>query len=127
MSSERVVLGSRDASTMVSSWTEYLCVRTLGPGRAILEVCMYEAFAQFEGCDDDGNELDVPETYEGKQVVGIEDGYLVGGELMLIEDMETLTFSRDDFDQASRWVAAQNFEVSAAVLAGMQSALNAGH
>lgn len=122
MVDDPVILQSREASSMVSTWTEYLCVTNVKPGKARLEVCMYEALAEFDSTDDDGNEIAVPETYDGKRVIGVDDGYLIGGELMALDD-KTITYTRDDIEKVLAWVKKLRFEagpkMKEALLAGL--------
>jgi len=86
MAGEFEILAFREASTMASSWTEYLCLKTTSTGTRVLEVCQYEPLAEYQGCDEDGNELPIPKMIGGKVVVGVEDGYLVGGNLSRSSD-----------------------------------------
>ncbi len=115
MSGGFVVIMSLEQSTMASTWTEYLCVRVLAGGRARLEVCQYEALAENSFFDDDGNPTQLPTHIDGKEVVGIEDDYVVGGELTChdIEDPElALEFGRQDQDLVNDWLNAHHFNLT---------------
>ena len=60
--------------TLVSVWNH--------DGTAKVEICQYEVLAEVER-DDDGNELPLPKHIGGKEVISVEDGYIVGGAVSL--------------------------------------------
>ena len=74
------ILTSHEASTMVSMWNEYLRLDKNGDCTAYLKICQYEILGEAER-DEDGKALQVSEYVNDKEVVGIEDGYFVGGAL----------------------------------------------
>lgn len=95
---------------MVSTWNEYLCLNSDRDGQCRVEVCQYEALAEFDWADEDGNEREVPTEYEGQQVVGVEDGYLVGGELACGDD-RYFEYDAQTIDAALAWIKEQDFDV----------------
>src|SRR6516162_2757886 len=93
------ILDSRENSTMVSAWMEYLRLSISGDGKALLEVCTYEALAEVP--DRDGDEEPVlPDEIGGKTVVGIEEEWFVGGDLCCIDDEKQLAFDKDGIEDA---------------------------
>ena len=80
---------SREQSSMVDSWTEYLCATEDGDGFA-LGICVHEllGYVPQEWFDEDGEplseyrdehgSLQVPSEHEGRQVFGHDGEYLLG-------------------------------------------------
>ncbi len=101
---------------------EYLCVRNIRPGTAIAEICQYEGLAEYHGTDDDGNEIQMPKTYVGKKVFGVEDGYLVGGELGPNDGMDFECDERS-IDELVKWLTQEGFDVNADILKCLKLAL----
>jgi hypothetical protein len=115
MAGDLTVITWREQSSMASAWTEYLCVRRLGNGRARLEVCQYEALAENSFFDDDGNELPMPKHIDGKVVVCVEDGYLVGGDLACndIHDAAlALEFGTGEKERVNEWLSMVRFDLT---------------
>jgi hypothetical protein len=105
------ILAERASATLASAWNEYLTIRNIGPGRARLEICQYEVLAEwFAREDEDGNEILVPSIYKGKKVVGVEDGYLVGGDL-IPSDSDWCEVDTTDIDEAIDWIKSEKFKV----------------
>jgi len=91
------IIAVREGSGRTSVWNEYLCLNLNGPGKAALQVCRYEALAEYERPEDDESEIPLPTEIDGKAVVGVEDGYVVGGELARYDDWE-LVYGIDEID-----------------------------
>jgi hypothetical protein len=104
------VLASKEASGMVSTWTEYLRLSKEDEGTAILEICMYEALAELEA-DDEGKVV-VPEDIYGVKVVGVEGGIIIGGELICDNDEKRFTFTQATLGDAISWLKAQRWQMS---------------
>ena len=60
---------------------EYLRLRPNEDGTATLDVCRYEALASAEEFVNEKGKVNLPGSIAGKTVVGIEDEWIVGGEL----------------------------------------------
>ncbi len=83
------ILHSREQSTMVDTWIEYLCAKTNETG-ITLGICIYEILdhAPQEWFDDDGEplpefqdengDLELPSEYNGKPVMGYDGEWLLG-------------------------------------------------
>jgi len=61
--------------------------------------------------DEEGEPLPVPDEIDGKKVIGIEDDYIVGGELGYWDD-GSLTYSAGDLARAIRWIDSERFKVT---------------
>ena len=104
------VLDSRKASTMMSTWTEYLRLSKEDEGTAILEICMYEALAELEANDE--GKVVVPEEVYGVKVVGVEGGIIIGGELICDNNEKRFTFTQATLADAISWLEAQRWKAS---------------
>lgn len=121
MSDYPKILTAHEASSMVSTWNEYLRLDKNDGGTAKLEVCQYEVLAEVE-CDEDGNELPVPEHINGKEVIGVEDGYVVGGTLAC-EDDRSLIYGPGEIDDAIEWLKSEGFKVDHDLIVELQKAV----
>jgi hypothetical protein len=119
------ILSSRETSTIVSTWNEYLRLTKNEDGTATLTICQYDVLGEYsEYCsaDEDGNEPPLPNAIDGKPVVGVEDGYIVGGQLLDF-DAKSLTYSSAGLDDAIRWVEAEHFDVTPALISELRKAV----
>lgn len=125
MANDLTIITWREASSMASAWTEYLCVRRLSTGRARLEICQYEALAENSFFDDDGNELPIPTHIDGKKVVTVEDGYVVGGDLAcndVHDAAQAFEFKTGDKARVNKWLSDVHFDLSEEELKQLWSA-----
>jgi hypothetical protein len=106
----RKVLTMQEGSGMTSVWNEYFCLTPNGNGTATLEVCQYEALAEIP--QDEGWDEVLPGEIEGKKVVGVEDDFIVGGELECYDDGRVFTFSSAEIQRAIDWIKSEYFEVT---------------
>lgn len=113
MNKERHILSSRASASLVSSWTEYLTVRNLQHGQAILEICQNEVIGEWYNTDDDGNELEVPDMWNGQRVVGYEDGFLLS-ETLRASDEYWLEYTAGDITCALSWINQHGFRLTQA-------------
>jgi hypothetical protein len=97
---------------MASTWTEYLRLSVIGDGAALLEMCMYEALAEAPDWDEGDEERALAEEIDGKTVVGIDDDWIIGGELCCIDDDKRLTFDKSDIEGALRWLTDNGWEIT---------------
>jgi hypothetical protein len=109
------VLLEGEFSSMGSAWTEYLCLCRDGD-RVVLSSCGYEVLADiysFEVEDDDGNvEHELPDTIDGKAVVGIEDGeYVIGGDLVPHDDDAEITLGSGEIEEARKWLEGREWHL----------------
>jgi hypothetical protein len=83
------ILASREESTMVSTWTQYLC---LGKGRQKhfrMFTGQYDAIAEVEQFphDEATGHHHVPDTIDGERVVMVEDGYVLVDNMLENDDV----------------------------------------
>jgi hypothetical protein len=95
------ILGSREQSTMVSNWTEYLRLSKPDHDSALLEICQYEALGE-QTSNDEGEPEEPPDEIDGKKVVGIEDGIIIGGDLICYN--EFIHFIEQTLPDAISWL-----------------------
>ena len=79
---------------MASTWNEYLCLTKGEFNTYKLYIAQYDFLAELNDFYDE--ELDdylLPEQIEGQVVMGIEDDYVVGGELVAQEESIPVEFS----------------------------------
>ena len=98
-----------------NSWTEYLVLERLEDGKFDLAIRGYEGLAELgEYWDDEMEDWNLPDQIDGKDVVGIEDDCVVGGDLLKNSyyDDETgsgLIFTLPDQDILEGWVKKVNW------------------
>ena len=108
MTINRYTLDTRQSSSLVSLWTEYLTVRNIRNGTAILEICQNEVICEWSNVDDDGNEIDVPDVFDSQIVAGYEDGLLLSETLGVSSD-ESFEYTASEINEALRWIKTQGF------------------
>ena len=97
-----VVLAEREESTMVSTWTEHLCL-TKGTTKA------YRLFTgqpevlggRDEYFNEESGEYELPESIDGKPVVGTMDDFVIGDEL--ISNGDEVEFEEPDDATVKTW------------------------
>ncbi len=105
------IVATREGSGMTSAWQEYLCV-TYG------ENLNYKVFeGRYSGLaeaqdyyDEELEEYVLPEFIEGMLVTGIEDDYVVGGELSHSDDQEAVEFQRLGSPNLQQWLKEMGWE-----------------
>lgn len=102
------ILGSREQSSMVSTWTEYLRLSKPDTDSALLEICQYEALGE-RTWDGEGEPVDAPDEIDGKNVVGVEDGMVIGGELQCGNG--SFHFTKQTLPDAIEWLG-DNWNIS---------------
>ncbi len=109
------VLLKGEFSSVASSWTEHLCLQRSGD-HVILSSCGYEVLAEVQpfGVENaDGDvEYELPDTVDGKTVVGIEDGeYVIGGDLVPHDDDAEITLEPGDIEAAREWLESRKWHL----------------
>jgi hypothetical protein len=105
------ILATREGASMASTWTEYLRLSKTGPRAALLQVCMYEALAEAPEPEDDDHEPEIPREIDGKKVVSVDDGWIVGGELSAL-DGRWFLFQSGEVEAAVEWLKGERWEVT---------------
>ncbi len=99
------IIASREQSTMVNTWMEYLCLATTATGRWRLFTGRYEALAELASYyNEETEEHELPDVIKGKPVQGSDEDYVVGGELECFEDEEVVEFDSLDEPQVAVWL-----------------------
>jgi hypothetical protein len=106
-----IILDEREASSMTSAWTEYLCLRIFSTGE-------FELFTgSYEGLDEAGNywnedteEYDLPDEINGKKVLFIQDEYVIGGEIEYFNDDECVKASSVNDPRVVKWLSIQDWD-----------------
>lgn len=84
---ELIIVEMRELSTMASSWTEYLCLERIDEENYTLSVRGYEVLGELiDFYDEDIGDYKVPSEIDGSEVVRCEEGYIVGGELSIVNE-----------------------------------------
>ena len=66
-----------------ASWTQYLVLERLEDGKFKLDIRAYELLAEVsEYYDEEKEDWNLPGQIDGKDVVGVEDEYVIGGDLL---------------------------------------------
>jgi hypothetical protein len=105
------IVASREGSGMTSSWEEYLCL-TYGDIQAykVFEG-RYMGLAEKEDYfDEELEDYDIPEFINGEVVTGIEDDYIVGGELSYESDDEAAEFTYLSQENLIRWLTDMKWD-----------------
>jgi len=100
-----MILTSRERSSMASTWEEFLCV-TKGDTKACrLFTGQYEALAsKYDYYDEETEDYLLPEAIDEKVVTGINDEYVVGGELGWCDESDTVEFNHADDPLLAEWL-----------------------
>lgn len=87
-----IVIAQRERSSLASTWNEYLCLSEGETESYKLFTGQYESLAELNDCyDEELEDYVLPEQIDGKAVMGIEDDYVVGGELQQQDDCVVMT------------------------------------
>ena len=99
------VLAQREGSGMTSHWKEYLCLTDGNHTKYKIFEGRYEVLAEAtEFYSDDEEDYDLPEFIDDKKVMGIEDGYVVGGELSYFDKEEAVEFDYLGDPKLNQWL-----------------------
>ena len=111
LSSEITIIDERRQSGRVSSWNEYLCLQRLSSDEFEISVCGYEVLGERDAYyDEESDEYKLLETIDGKEVVAIEDEWVVGGNLVNHSDeLMPLRFGIEEVDDLIAWLGDANW------------------
>jgi hypothetical protein len=104
-----VIVESIEQSTMVSTWTEHLCLHRTAEGKWRLDIRGYEVIG--EASEYQNEEGDLPDQIGGQDVIGTEDGYVIVDNLVLHSDSYPIyefdRFSAEEFEEifSAEWCA----------------------
>lgn len=110
------VLTEREESSMASVWNVYLCLKRKSEYRYELSIRRYEALVEAaEYYDDEQEDYILPDEIDGIPVVGLEDDYVVGGELQFYNDDEAIEFATLYSYAVRAWLKENRFDFEAVV------------
>ena len=105
------IVASREGSTMASTWSEDLCLKKITNTKFELFIGGYEVVAEeSDFFDEETGEEEVPDEIDGFPVRGIEDGYVIGGEILKNEDNGEIQFSIFDTKEVSDWLKSVKWD-----------------
>jgi hypothetical protein len=104
-------LGKRKQSSMTGTWTEYL---VLCPGqnkKYLIAPAWHDALAEAdEYFNEDRDEYEIPLHINGQEVMGMENGYIIGGPLMINMDSLGLEFDDPDEPELATWLSDSGWD-----------------
>jgi hypothetical protein len=118
------ILDSREQSTMVSNWTEYLRLSKSSCDSALLEICGHEVLGE-QTCNDEGEPEEPPTKIDGKDVIGVEDGMIIGGDLKCHNDEHMFRFTKQTLPDAINWLDTNRWGSSDELLGELAIAVGA--
>jgi hypothetical protein len=118
----KALLASQESSTMVSTWNEYLRLDKKDHSSAVLEICQYEVLGEMQ-YDEEGNRT-LPPEIDPEDVVGLEDGFIVGGVLACGDDQSFL-FTTETIPEAVEWLKENGWKCNTKLLAELAKAVRA--
>ncbi len=99
------IIAEREKSSMVSTWTEYLCIQNGKEKQIRLFTGMYEGLDDaLKYYDEDTEDYKLPRIIDGKNVVKVDDEVVVGGKLDFIDPKDMVEFDHIDDAQLLEWL-----------------------
>lgn len=112
------IISSRERSSMVSSWTEYLCLTGGITKRFKLFTGRYEGLDEaMNYYDEEKDDFVLPAVIAGKRVHGIEDEAVVGGDLGYYGDDDSVEFDSLDDSDLLDWLRRQKWTKQLSIVA----------
>jgi len=128
-----IILDERSQSQPASTWTEYLCLVSVGDGRFRLDIrtrpiiCEYHEWLseqQDEDAEDFNYDIELPATINGKPVYGVEDEFILADELPepLNDDEMSEVFNLEALEKAEeamekwKWVGISSGVLSSNIV-----------
>jgi hypothetical protein len=104
---KEVIVASREQSTMVSLWTEFLCLERMNDDRVVLAVKQHSILGQcsdFE--DEETGDINLPDTIDGHMVIGCEDDFVIGEPLVICSQAQAFDATNASCHQIQLWLAS---------------------
>jgi hypothetical protein len=99
------VLADREGSGLTSHWKEYLCLTDGNQTKYKIFEGRYDVLAEAtEFYSEDDEDYYLPEFIDDKKVMGIEDGYVVGGELSYFDEEQAVEFNHLGDPKLIQWL-----------------------
>ena len=74
----------------------------------------YEVLGLANDFYNEADELEIPSEIDGKRVIGMEDGYVLGGDLSLeFSQYTTLQFFEPNKEEIGNWLASEGWSLDA--------------
>jgi hypothetical protein len=127
--SKPTIIASREQSAWHDAWTEYLCVERLPGGEWRLFSGAYDWIAEAQPFyNEETKDYDLPAKIEGKQALGVECGYVFGGELECMdESTESVRFLSLDDPHLPKWLGESEWMKTIDLAQLKQAIVEAGH
>ena len=104
---KELILCEREESSMASSWDEYLVLRLKDDGSYLLFTGKFEVLEDASGYwNDETEDYDLPEEIDGKEVLWVSDGYVIGGDLDYFNAEEAVEFKKANSKTVRDWLEA---------------------
>jgi hypothetical protein len=105
---------------MVSTWDEHLRLDKLDHDTAVIEICQYEVLGEAQY--DDKGECILPSDVDPENVVGIEDGLIVGGMLKCWDDT-LFKYDAKTLPDAINWLKEIGWKFNTSLLVELAQAV----
>jgi hypothetical protein len=102
---EPTIIAQRENSSMASAWQEFLSLTEGDDKEYKLFTGQYEALAsKYDFFDEETGDYELPDEIDGKEVTGIDDEYVVGGELECFDDSQSVEFDDAEDPALAQWL-----------------------
>lgn len=100
------IIDEWDESSMISMWTEYLCLQKLDDSNYELSIRGYQILDDLQKYyDEEMDTFDIPKEIDGWPVVKVEGEYIVGGPLLNhSDDIWPIEFESTDDPNVVEWL-----------------------
>lgn len=107
-------IDTREGSSPASTWSEDLCLKRVSQTHFDLFVGGYEVVGETSDFfDEETGEEEIPDEIGGHPVRGVEDGYVIGGEIVKNEEYGEFQFSDFKAADVRGWLESVNWEHAA--------------
>lgn len=111
MMHDLTVLSKREESSMASTWMEYLCLCPGDNKKYRVFEGGYQALAEAaDYYDDEAEDYNLPAEIDGAPVVGLQDDFVIGGELDWYSADKTVEFDRVDDERLKGWLVNNDWD-----------------
>ena len=109
------IIAERWQSSITGCWQEYLRLERNKDGSATLAVYRYEPLARAKQFTDGRGEFNFPDEIAGKTTIGVEDEWIVGGELTCCGS--GWTYRATEITRAIDWVRGNRWMPTNSIVA----------
>jgi hypothetical protein len=98
-------IDTREGSSLASTWSEDLCLKRVSQTHFELFVGGYEVVGETSDFfDEETGDEEIPDEIGGYPVRGIEDGYVIGGEIIKNEEYGEVQFADLEAAEVQEWL-----------------------